>query len=117
MARLAGYIHRLRDACLSSDAPSKACLKRSLFFDQGDASPLAEKIRRGLNDINAFRDDVHIASWSNLDVTGPAWDAFSHIWGEKVYGDPVRSAEQLAEKMPFHGFSAEQYADFFTAAC
>ncbi len=110
MARLAGYIHRLRTACQNADTTFKACLKRSMSFDQGDASPLAEKIRRGLNDLAAFRDDAHLASWANLDVTGPGWDAFSHIWGEKVYGDPVNTAEQIAQKMSFHGFSAEDYA-------
>lgn len=82
-----------------------------MFFDQGDTSPDAEKIRRRLNDLAAFRDDAHIASWAQHGIEGPAWDAFSHIWGDGVYGDPVQTAEQLAEKMAFHGFSAQQYGE------
>lgn len=110
MEQLVEYLERLRNAALHSDAPQKACLQRSLFFDQGETTPLAEKIRRRLNDLAAFRDDVHMASWAKHGIDGAAWDAFSHIVGNNVYGEPVNNAAGLAEKMPFHGYTADQYA-------
>lgn len=108
--RLFSYLDRIRQAMIENDQLEKPCLQRSLFFDQGDTSPLAEKIRRRLNDFTAFRDDVHTASWAQHGVSGAAWDGFSHIWGETVYGDPVNTAAGLAEKMSFHGFTADEYA-------
>lgn len=110
--KLVAFLDQIRQACLESDVPSTACLQRSLRFDRGNRSPITEQIRRRINDLAAFRDDVHIASWSGLDVKGPAWEAFGHISAEHVFGEAANTAEKLADKLNFRGFTAENYADF-----
>lgn len=111
MAQLESLLQRIVTAIEASDAP-QACLRRSRFFDPGVDAPVVERIRRYLNDLNAYRDDAHQAAWQELNVAGPAWEAFSHIWGENIWGDPVSTAAEIGEKLGFRGYDVEAYADF-----
>ena len=63
------------------------------------------KIDQRLDDLHAFRDDVHLAAWQPHGVSGQAWEALTFVWR----GDAA-TAEELAEKLPFRGYSAEEYA-------
>lgn len=103
--RLATLLRRQVDACLHSGIDAFA-LTGSRRFDPGDAAPVWARIRRYLGDLASFRDDAHIAAWKSYDVTGPQWEVFSHVWGRKVWGDPVRTAAEAAEKLGFRGFDA-----------
>lgn len=57
-----------------------------------------------LDDLNAFRDDAHIAAWSPTGVSGQVWEALTFIWNEEA-----KTAEDLAEKLPYRSFAAEEY--------
>ncbi len=60
--------------------------------------------------LNAFRDDAHAAAWQTmLDIPGQQWEAFNHVCGENVWGDPVPTAEAVAEKLAFRGYGLDEY--------
>ncbi len=107
---LAHLLRRMVDASLSAAEPAHPNLNRSRFYDPGPDAPALERLRRYLNDLNAFRDDAHIAAWQAYDLAGYEWEAFSHVHGEYVFGDPVATAAALAEKLSsFRGYDAAAY--------
>lgn len=55
--------------------------------------------------IRLYRDDAHHAVWQDLGVAAHAFEAFTFIWrGEQ------ETAEGLAERLSFRGYSVEDYA-------
>ena len=62
-----------------------------------------------LDDLRAFRDDAHIASWRPYGVDGRTWESLSFIW----QGD-ANSASKLKEILPFRGYEEDDYADSLT---
>lgn len=75
----------------------------------GDASGL-QKIQLYCEQILAFRDDTHVASWSPHQLEGIVWESLSDVW-EGTAGTP----KEMAEKRPFRGFEAKDYAAAFEA--
>ena len=66
-------------------------------------SALAQ-IDQALDDLNAFRDDAHLAAWRPLQATGEAWELFTFLWrGE------VKNVDEMAEKAAARGHSREAY--------
>jgi DNA-binding PadR family transcriptional regulator len=108
--RLADLLRQLVEASLNAAEPDiKAAIRRSRFYDPGRDAPMQERIRRYLNDLAAFRDDVHLAAWQAYGVTGPEWEAFSHVQGEFTLGEKVATAVALTEKLDYRGLDTESY--------
>ncbi len=57
-----------------------------------------------LDDLNAFRDDAHIAAWSPTGVTGQVWEALTFLWNGQA-----STAEELVEKLPYRNYTVEEY--------
>ena len=94
-------------------APGIACpaLTGSRRFDPGPDASALQRLRRALIDLNSWRDDAHVAAWRAHETEGHAWEAFSHVWAENTWGDPIRSAAEAAEKLgSFRGYAAADYA-------
>ena len=101
--RLAALLAKIVTA--SFNAPiDLASLKDSHgLAPNGNATALA-RIDQALDDLNAFRDDTHLATWQSLGVTGQAWELFTFLWrGE------VKNADEMVEKAAFRGHSREAY--------
>jgi hypothetical protein len=110
MTQLSDYLRQIVNAAVAADEPAKPSLIRSRFYEPGADAPVLEQIRRSLNDLAAFRDDVHIAAWRTYDLDGHEWEAFSHSYGEFVFGEPANTGEALAEKLgSFRGHDAASY--------
>ena len=108
--RLALLLRQIVDDCLAAPEPDRPCLRRSRSYDMGPEAPVVERIRRYLGDLAAFRDDAHMAAWRAYGVSGIEWDAFSHIQGQYVFGEPVATAVDLTEKLgEFHGYDSVAY--------
>ncbi len=105
MTRLNELVTRLSDASLKAEKPgTKWALQRSHNLHRGRESA-AVRLDEGLDDMNAFRDDAHLATFLPLDVSGPAWEALSYLWrGER------NTPAGLAEQLPFRGWDEEGYA-------
>ena len=112
---LVALLGRVAGACHAQEAIDAPCIAiGKAFMPAEDAAPLA-KLRRHLQDLYAYRDDAHVAAWRSREVAGApvaahAWEAFSHIWGREVWGDPISTAAQAAEKLGFRGYDEPQYA-------
>lgn len=96
---------------VTSEPPEKwAILKRFRVAD--DHSPLIVQVREYLMDLYAYRDDSHLsAARPHFNQAGIVWIVLGSLWkGEAV------NAQQIAEKMAFHGYEAEDYEIALQAA-
>ena len=107
MAQLNGLLYRLVEATLGAPEPEeKWALAYSRWTDPGAGASGSVLTDQHLTDLLRFRDDAHLAAWQPYDVSGHAWEALTFIWrGE------AGTAEELAEKLPYRGYSAEAYAE------
>jgi predicted transcriptional regulator len=105
MNHLTELVTRLSDTSLKAEKPGmKWALQRSHNLHRGRESTTV-RLDEGLDDMNAFRDDAHLATFLPLDVSGPAWEALSYLWrGEQ------NTPAGLAEQLPFRGWGEEGYA-------
>jgi DNA-binding MarR family transcriptional regulator len=83
----------------------KWALSWGVLFDRGPSAPVVVRLRRRLLDLNAFRDDVHIAAWEPYGVSGQLWEVLTLVWREEV-----GTAADLAEKLPYRGYNEASYA-------
>jgi len=106
LKRLVNLLDRLVAACLAAPEPAeKQCLTTNRNSDPGPDGPPALRVLQLLADMNAFRDDAHLAAWRPYGTSGHAWEAFTYLWR----GD-ARDADELAGKLATRRFSAEDYA-------
>lgn len=109
MNRLTELVTRLSDASLKAEHPAtKWALQRSHNLHRGRESA-AIRLDERLDDMNAFRDDAHLATFLPLGVSGQAWETLTFLWrGER------NTAAGLAEQLPFRGWGEEGYAAAYT---
>jgi len=99
------------ESCLAPEPPRKwAILKRFRVADE--QYPPIMQIREYLMDLFAYRDDSHLsASRSYFNDAGIVWI----VLGALEKGDAF-NAEQMAEKMAFRGYEADDYEIAIQAA-
>jgi len=103
LAQLESLMSQIVAASLGAAEPeSKWCIYAShRGHPSQEYAPLAQ-IDQHLDDLNAFRDDVHLAAWKPYDVSGHAWEILTFVWrGE------ASTAEELTEKLPFRNHTVE----------
>jgi DNA-binding MarR family transcriptional regulator len=86
------------------DPHDKWALSWGVLFERDPSAPPILRLRRRLLDLNAFRDDVHIAAWQPYGVSGQVWEALTFVWREEA-----STAADLAEKLPFRGYDEAAY--------
>jgi len=93
LVALAALLEQAVNSCLQASEPeNKASLGYSRKLDPGPGAPVMVRIDQFLTDLSAFRDDAHLASWAQMDVTSAAWEALTHIWRDKKLGlDEIRA--------------------------
>jgi ribosomal protein S19E (S16A) len=103
---IAGLLKRLVEASLVAEEPAGrwAIANSHNGHPDGDFGPLA-RIDQHLDDLNAFRDDSHIAAWRPTGLDGRTWESFSFVWDGKA-----NTADALAEQLPNRGYDAADYA-------
>lgn len=107
MEQLNELLYRIVAATLAAPEPEeKRMLVYSRGTDPGDGAPGSVQVDQYLTDLTRYRDDAHIAAWQPVGVSGSVWEALTYVWR----GD-ARTAEELTEKLPFRGHSAEIYAE------
>jgi DNA-binding HxlR family transcriptional regulator len=69
-----------------------------------DAAPALIKIDQALDELSAFRDDAHIATWQEHNLAAHAWELFTYLWR----GD-ISNSTEMVEKAANRGHSVEDY--------
>jgi hypothetical protein len=101
--RLAALLTRIVTACFNAPIDHFGLTDSHGLAPNGTAAILA-RIDQALDDLNAFRDDAHLAAWRPLQIAGEAWELFTFLWrGE------VKNVDEMAEKAAFRGHSREAY--------
>ncbi|MCP5097184.1 MAG: hypothetical protein GY943_16680, partial [Chloroflexi bacterium] len=115
MAQLSTLLGKLSDGFVDAEQPAeKPAVADSRMFPSGEIKSVLWQINRHMADGFAFRDDAHVAVWKAYDVSGHQWEAFSHVWGEKIWGDKVSTAAAVAEKLGFRGYDEAAYTAVLT---
>ncbi|HET9223735.1 MAG TPA: hypothetical protein VFO07_14580 [Roseiflexaceae bacterium] len=105
--RLADLLGRVIDAGLDSPSPPGAwCLAHSRRRAPAADAPALARIFHYSEDINAIRDDAHMAAWSPTGLKGYEWETFTHVWAGQA-----DTAGMLFEQLNYRGYSRGEYAD------
>ena len=101
---LAYMLHRLVHASrvAAQPAPKRWLLSRCTYLAVN--APALARIVEHLADLNAFRDDCHLAAWQQYGVDGHTWEAFTLLWRQ---GD--LSLDDVAEQLDVRGYRLEDY--------
>jgi DNA-binding MarR family transcriptional regulator len=105
--RLALLSRRIVDASEAApEPPGKWSIHLSRRLDPGEGAHVVVRIDHSLSDLNAYRDDSHLAAWRSYDLSGAAWEALTNIWR-----DEAKSLDALVQSLERRGHSREDYAE------
>jgi len=78
---LASRLKVLSDTCLNApDPPGTWCIRHVRRLDPGSRVPMFARIDQFLSELQAFRDDAHLAAWRGIESNGHAWEILSYLW-------------------------------------
>ena len=106
LTRLERALRDVLDRSLvAGDPPGTWSLAHSRRRAPADDAPPAEKLFQYVADVNAFRDDCHMAAWRPLDVAGIVWETFG-----LVADGTAPTADALFMALSYRGYSVADYA-------
>jgi hypothetical protein len=104
--RMESLLRRVIDASLNTPAPpGNWCLAHSRRRAPGEDAPALLKIIYYLSDINACRDDAHMAAFQPHGVDAYIWEALSFVWQ-----GIAQTADELFDQLWYRGYSREDFA-------
>lgn len=106
LQRLAGLLQRLVEAVQAApEPPGKWSFRLSRRIDPGRDVPALVWIDQYLSDLNAYRDDSHLAAWRPYNISGATWEAFTRVWR-----GTARTPDEVYEQLAFRGHPRTTYA-------
>lgn len=99
---LAAVVER---SATQDDGTDKWCIGCSRSMHRNDADAGLVRVDEYLDDLNAYRDDAHLAAYAPYELSGPAMEAFTLLWK-----DGLNTAAALQERLEFRGNSVEIYS-------
>jgi Mn-dependent DtxR family transcriptional regulator len=107
LERLAVLLLRIVEACFAApEPPGKWCIEHSRRTDRGYRASALARIDQYLGDLNAYRDDAHLAAWQPHGFNGSVWEAFTYLWR----GDAA-SLDDVCQKLERRGHARSVYVD------
>lgn len=104
--QLEQLLSRVINASVSAASPPGTwCLVHSRQRAAGGDRPALEKVFQYFSDINAYRDDSHMAAFQPHRIEAYVWEAFSLIWSETA-----DSAQAVYDQLFYRGYSRMEYA-------
>lgn len=105
IARLTSLVRCILDASQSSETPPGVwCLSHSRNRAPGSNAPALAHLIQFFDDINAFRDDCHMAAWQPLNVDGYVWEAFTLVQRADAH-----TAEEIFLQLSHRGYTRREY--------
>lgn len=104
--RLLVLLHKVIDLSLAGETDTW-CLRYSRNRASNDA-PRLYQIVQFTSDLNAYRDDCHMASFMPHHIEPYAFESFSFIWG-----DQANSPESVYDQIAYRGWSLAQFEQGF----
>ncbi len=106
LQRLAGLLRRVVEAVqVAPEPPGKWSFRLSRRIDPGQETPALVWIDQYLSDLNAYRDDAHLAAWRPYNISGATWEAFTRLWR-----GTARTLDDVCEQLAFRGHARTTYA-------
>jgi len=103
--RLAELLEQLSQACLNAgDPPGTWCIEHIQGLPLPDKPSALSRIDKVLDDLNAFRDDAHIAAFKPYKIEGHVWELFTALWRKDV-ANPA----EMADKYEGRGHAEADY--------
>jgi DNA-binding MarR family transcriptional regulator len=96
---------RVIASCMATEADGPWCLRYSRRRAPGDDAAAVLKINQYCADFNAFRDDVHMASYRPYGVSGQVWEILWTIWQEQA-----NTVNAIHEVLVYRGLSRREVA-------
>ncbi len=93
----------IQSALQMGDPPGAWCVRHSHNHFNPEYATLA-KIDLYLDDLNAYRDDAHLASFKDLAIPGNSWELFTDMWR----GD-FEDIPQYAQKRAIRSYDETEY--------
>jgi hypothetical protein len=110
IVRLQDLVQRIIEACLNGDDPPGSwSLRHSRNRAPAQGAPPSVRLFQYVADINAYRDDAHMAAWRPQEVEGYVWEAFS-VACTPVPQDKAVTAESLFAQLSHRGYPFDDYA-------
>jgi hypothetical protein len=104
--RLHDLLARVVAASLAAeDPPGVWCLAHSRHRAPPTGAPPLARLLHLFEDLNAFRDDAHMAAWRPLGVDGHEWEAFALVSAGEAH-----DAAGLFRALAYRGYTEGEYA-------
>ncbi|MFN8372904.1 MAG: hypothetical protein U0694_08505 [Anaerolineae bacterium] len=104
--RLEALLHRVLETTLTCpEPPSTWSLLHSRNRAPAADAPAMQRLFHHFSDINAARDDAHMAAFMPHKVDGYVWEAFSFVC------NGLKTADELFDQLAYRGYSRHDYAD------
>jgi hypothetical protein len=105
LERFAALLSRLVESCLAApEPPDKWGLQMARHYDPGASAPVMVRLDQYLSDLDAYRDDCHLASWKRYGISGHAWEAFTLLWR-----GAAQNLDDLCLRLAHRGYSRKDY--------
>jgi ribosomal protein S19E (S16A) len=105
MMELISLLDKLVEACAITTFPTGNPCFEVLHNGHPAVEPgTLARVDQLLDDMNAFRDDAHIAAFTPVGVSGQVWETLTFIWNGEA-----NTLEKLVERLPFRFYTAEDY--------
>lgn len=100
------FAHILDNAMNCPTPPGNWCLTHSKRRAPAATSEPIVKIFHHYSDVNAWRDDSHMAAWRPYNVAGFVWEVFNF-----VCNGTAGNAEEIFDQIAYRGYSRLEYND------
>lgn len=103
--RLSTLLARVVEASqAAANPPGTWCLAHSRRRAPPADAPVLTRLLQLFEDLNAFRDDAHMAAWQPLKIEGYVWEAFAFVCAEEA-----RTAGDLFGALMHRGYTQGEY--------
>jgi predicted transcriptional regulator len=99
--RIAELLTRVVAAIADLTAPAKPSFEAMQWLKAPEDATALVKIDHALDNLNAFRDDAHLATFQ---ISGHAWEALTDVWQ-----GVADTAEAIAERRLNRGYTSADY--------